>query len=75
MGVAVFRVGDVGGKSTRERRIRARRGLTVRGLTTAASIWVTAAIGILVGIGFWFAANRRRSGGSRRVGAVPLHRD
>ncbi|MCC6890323.1 MAG: MgtC/SapB family protein, partial [Hyphomicrobiales bacterium] len=28
----------------------------VRGLTTAASIWVTAAIGILVGIGFWFAA-------------------
>ena len=31
-------------------------GLTVRGLTTAASIWVTAAIGILVGIGFWFAA-------------------
>jgi len=30
--------------------------LTVRGLTTAASIWVTAAIGILVGIGFWFAA-------------------
>src|SRR6202171_6487500 len=30
--------------------------LTVRGLPTAASIWVTAAIGILVGIGFWFAA-------------------
>src|SRR5207244_4410896 len=26
------------------------------GLTTAASIWTTAAIGILVGIGFWFAA-------------------
>ncbi|MGY3693613.1 putative Mg2+ transporter-C (MgtC) family protein [Bradyrhizobium sp. USDA 3240] len=26
------------------------------GLITAASIWVTAAIGILVGIGFWFAA-------------------
>lgn len=33
-----------------------KEGLTVRGLTTAASIWVTAAIGILVGIGFWFAA-------------------
>jgi putative Mg2+ transporter-C (MgtC) family protein len=33
-----------------------REGLTVRGLTTAASIWVTAAIGILVGIGFYFAA-------------------
>src|SRR5688572_14837753 len=33
-----------------------KEGLTVRGLTTAASIWMTAAIGILVGIGFYFAA-------------------
>jgi putative Mg2+ transporter-C (MgtC) family protein len=33
-----------------------KEGLTVRGLTTAASIWVTASIGILVGIGFWFTA-------------------
>lgn len=33
-----------------------KEGLTVRGLTTAASIWTTSAIGILVGIGFWFAA-------------------
>jgi putative Mg2+ transporter-C (MgtC) family protein len=33
-----------------------KEGLTVRGLTTAASIWITAAIGILVGIGFYFAA-------------------
>jgi putative Mg2+ transporter-C (MgtC) family protein len=33
-----------------------KEGLTVRGLTTAASIWTTAAIGILLGIGFWFAA-------------------
>jgi putative Mg2+ transporter-C (MgtC) family protein len=33
-----------------------KEGLTVRGLTTAASIWVTAAIGILIGIGFWYAA-------------------
>ena len=33
-----------------------KEGLTVRGLTTAASIWVTAAIGILVGVGFYFAA-------------------
>src|SRR5512144_2840918 len=33
-----------------------KEGLTVRGLTTAASIWITAAIGILIGIGFWFAA-------------------
>ncbi|HEY3486874.1 MAG TPA: MgtC/SapB family protein [Gammaproteobacteria bacterium] len=31
-------------------------GLSVRGLTTAASIWTTAAIGILVGIGFYFPA-------------------
>jgi len=33
-----------------------KEGLTVRGLTTAASIWVTAAIGILVGVGFYFLA-------------------
>jgi putative Mg2+ transporter-C (MgtC) family protein len=33
-----------------------KEGLTVRGLTTAASIWITAAIGILVGIGFHYAA-------------------
>ena len=33
-----------------------REGLTVRGLTTAASIWMTASIGILVGIGFWLPA-------------------
>src|SRR5216117_4101395 len=31
-----------------------KEGLTVRGLTTAASIWITAAIGILAGIGFYF---------------------
>jgi putative Mg2+ transporter-C (MgtC) family protein len=33
-----------------------KEGLTVRGLTTAASIWTTAAIGILVGIGFYLPA-------------------
>lgn len=33
-----------------------KEGLSVRGLTTAGSIWVTAAIGILIGIGFYFAA-------------------
>jgi len=33
-----------------------KESFTVRGLTTAASVWVTAAIGILVGVGFWFAA-------------------
>jgi len=31
-------------------------GLSVRGLTTAASIWTTAGIGILVGIGLYFPA-------------------
>ena len=31
-----------------------RHGPTVRGLTTAASIWITSAIGILAGIGFYF---------------------
>jgi putative Mg2+ transporter-C (MgtC) family protein len=33
-----------------------KEGLAVRGLTTAASIWITAAIGILTGVGFYFAA-------------------
>lgn len=33
-----------------------REGLTIRGLTTAASVWITAAVGILIGIGFHFAA-------------------
>ncbi len=31
-----------------------KEGLSVRGLTTAASIWITASIGILAGIGFYF---------------------
>jgi putative Mg2+ transporter-C (MgtC) family protein len=31
-------------------------GLSVRGLTTAASIWITAAIGVLIGIGFYLPA-------------------
>ncbi|HEY5637694.1 MAG TPA: MgtC/SapB family protein [Burkholderiales bacterium] len=33
-----------------------KEGLTIRGLITAASIWITAAIGILVGIGFHIPA-------------------
>jgi len=33
-----------------------REGMSVRGLTTAASIWLTAAIGILIGAGFNFPA-------------------
>ena len=32
-----------------------RQGLTVRGLTTAATVWVTAALGLLIGAGFWSA--------------------
>ncbi len=31
-----------------------KEGLSVRGLTTAASIWITAAIGVLMGSGLWF---------------------
>ncbi|MBW2451047.1 MAG: MgtC/SapB family protein, partial [Deltaproteobacteria bacterium] len=31
-----------------------KEGMSVRGLTTAASIWMTSAIGILAGIGFYF---------------------
>jgi len=33
-----------------------RQGATVRGLTTAASLWVTAAIGTAVGLGFLLGA-------------------
>lgn len=33
-----------------------KEGFTISGLTTAASIWTASAIGVLVGIGFYFAA-------------------
>jgi putative Mg2+ transporter-C (MgtC) family protein len=33
-----------------------REGLSVRGLTTAASLWVVAAIGMAVGLGMFFAS-------------------
>jgi putative Mg2+ transporter-C (MgtC) family protein len=33
-----------------------KEGVTVRGLTTAASLWVTAAIGLAVGLRAWLAA-------------------
>jgi putative Mg2+ transporter-C (MgtC) family protein len=33
-----------------------KEGLTVRGLTTAASIWITASLGILYGVGFYYPA-------------------
>jgi len=31
-----------------------KEGVSIRGLTTAASIWITAAIGVLAGVGFYF---------------------
>ena len=33
-----------------------RQGFTIRGLTTAASLWLVAAIGMAAGIGFWRGA-------------------
>lgn len=33
-----------------------KEGFSVRGLTTAASIWITAVIGILLGVGFYYPA-------------------
>ncbi|MGD0642271.1 MAG: MgtC/SapB family protein [Roseiarcus sp.] len=33
-----------------------KEGFTIRGLSTAASIWMTAAIGVVIGIGFYGAA-------------------
>lgn len=33
-----------------------REGLTIKGLSTAASVWVTSAIGVLLGLGFHLAA-------------------
>jgi putative Mg2+ transporter-C (MgtC) family protein len=33
-----------------------KEGLSVRGLTTAASIWMTASVGILIGVGMYFVA-------------------
>ena len=33
-----------------------RQGVSVRGLTTAAGLWVTAAVGMAVGFGFWTGA-------------------
>lgn len=34
-----------------------KEGLSIRGLTTAACIWITAAIGILAGVGFYVAVS------------------
>ena len=51
-----------------------RQGLTVRGLTTAASLWIVAAIGMAAGAGFYSAAADRDRHRARRPGAVPLAR-
>ena len=34
-----------------------REGLNIRGLTTAAALWVTAAIGVAVALGYWVGAS------------------
>lgn len=71
LGAALFTLAGVGLLSSDPTRIAAqvvtgigflgggailREGATVRGLTTAASLWLTAAIGLAVGLRHWFAA-------------------
>jgi putative Mg2+ transporter-C (MgtC) family protein len=51
-----------------------KEGLSVRGLTTAASIWITAAIGVLIGVGLVLRSLRRDSLDAGRAGHVPGHR-
>ena len=51
-----------------------KEGLTVRGLTTAASIWTTAAIGILFGVGFCAAGDPGDRRDLRHAVGVPLDR-
>jgi putative Mg2+ transporter-C (MgtC) family protein len=56
-----------------------RQGLSVRGLTTAASLWLVAAIGMAAGAGFWTGAVIATAGalltlGPLRVGAFRLLR-
>jgi putative Mg2+ transporter-C (MgtC) family protein len=56
-----------------------RQGLSVRGLTTAASLWLVAAIGMASGAGFWAGAVLATAGalltlGPLRVGAFRLLR-
>ncbi len=49
--------------------------LTIRGLTIVGSIWITAAIGILIGIGFYFAAAAATLLTLGVAVAVPLDRE
>jgi putative Mg2+ transporter-C (MgtC) family protein len=46
----------------------------VRGLTTAASLWVAGAAGLGAGVGFWLPAMRRliQYVGTRRIGAATI---
>src|SRR5690606_14658369 len=46
-------------------------GFSIHGLTTAASIWTTAALGILVGVGFYMPAI---AGASITLGVLTLFR-
>jgi putative Mg2+ transporter-C (MgtC) family protein len=57
-----------------------REGMNISGLTTAASIWVASAIGIVLGMGFYFAAialtllcAALMMWGSRLEAALPSH--
>ena len=52
-----------------------KEGLTVRGLTTAASIWITAAIGILYGVGFFYRAILGHARRARHARGISLDRD
>jgi putative Mg2+ transporter-C (MgtC) family protein len=47
-----------------------RQGLSVSGLTTAATLWLVAAIGMAVGAGFWSAALITTAGGLLTLGPL-----
>ena len=47
----------------------------MRGLTTAASIWMTAAIGILVGVGFYVPGRARDRAHARHAVGLSLDRE
>ncbi len=49
-------------------------GGTVRGLTTAASLWAVAAVGMAAGAGLFVVASRQRRPRDRGTGGVPAHR-
>jgi hypothetical protein len=52
-----------------------KEGLTVRGLTTSTSIWVTASIGISIGIGFWFSGDPWNHWDTRHTGRLSRCRE